>query len=269
MFSTMKNSLCLLAAAASTYALNGEIDNNTHPMVGYIVTYNSDGFPVSGCTGSLYNKTVMITAGHCGRDGFYSRVFFNDNAGESLYFPFGEFNEESLEYEWPDSMPKANFHSEFSFDVEKHDDYKDIGLYIFESELPYDGPFVNIPELNQLETYYNAENDATLSVVGYGNVQVKPYAYGKRQRRTTDVDIINLGGDAEKRGSVKVSANANTGGSCFGDSGGPAFINDGSDLVVGAVVSTGLKNCKGQSNYYRLDNQEVLDWLAGYGVVRK
>ncbi len=51
-----------------------------------------------------------------------------------------------------------------------------------------------------------------------------------------------------------------TGGTCFGDSGGPNFLND-TNIVV-AVTSFGLNgNCKGTGWGYRVDQSDDLDWL--------
>ena len=61
--------------------------------------------------------------------------------------------------------------------------------------------------------------------------------------------------------AILISFNANTGGTCFGDSGGPIFIGDSN--VVGAVTSFGTTNtCKGHNGAYRVDQPDDLAWLA-------
>ena len=63
-----------------------------------------------------------------------------------------------------------------------------------------------------------------------------------------------------------LSNNANTGGTCFGDSGGPNFIGDSN--VVGGVTSFGINgNCAGTGGVFRLDNRNAQDWLANFGIV--
>jgi len=60
--------------------------------------------------------------------------------------------------------------------------------------------------------------------------------------------------------SILLSNNANTGGTCFGDSGGPNFI--GTSNVVGGVTSFGINtNCAGTGGVYRLDRAWNLNWL--------
>ncbi len=62
-----------------------------------------------------------------------------------------------------------------------------------------------------------------------------------------------------------LSNNASTGGTCFGDSGGPNFLTH-SNIVAG-VTSFGINgNCAGTGGVYRVDRADDLAWL--YGDVR-
>jgi secreted trypsin-like serine protease len=64
-----------------------------------------------------------------------------------------------------------------------------------------------------------------------------------------------------------LSNNANTGGTCFGDSGGPNFVgsNGTETKVVGAVTSFGLNgNCAGTGGVFRIDRQNVLDFIRTF-----
>jgi secreted trypsin-like serine protease len=63
--------------------------------------------------------------------------------------------------------------------------------------------------------------------------------------------------------SVLLSNNHATGGTCFGDSGGPNFIDDTN--VIGGVTSFGLNgNCAGTGGVYRVDKADDLNWLADF-----
>jgi hypothetical protein len=54
-----------------------------------------------------------------------------------------------------------------------------------------------------------------------------------------------------------------TGGTCFGDSGGPVFHNG----VIVAVTSYGYTaNCRYLGGYQRVDIEVVQDWLATFGL---
>ncbi|MEW6568802.1 MAG: trypsin-like serine protease [Chloroflexota bacterium] len=60
-----------------------------------------------------------------------------------------------------------------------------------------------------------------------------------------------------------------SGGTCFGDSGGPNFIGSGSTEtnVIAGVTSFGLNgNCAGTGGVYRVDQADGLEWLATFGV---
>jgi secreted trypsin-like serine protease len=75
------------------------------------------------------------------------------------------------------------------------------------------------------------------------------------------LDQINTGfvGDF----SLLLSNNAATGGTCFGDSGGPNFL--GSSSVIAGVTSFGLNGtCGGTGGVFRLDRQNVLDFITNF-----
>jgi secreted trypsin-like serine protease len=62
--------------------------------------------------------------------------------------------------------------------------------------------------------------------------------------------------------SILLSNNAHTGGTCFGDSGGPNFVGDSN--VVGGVTSYGKNGtCAGTGGVYRVDRADDLDWIYG------
>ena len=57
--------------------------------------------------------------------------------------------------------------------------------------------------------------------------------------------------------------NAGTGGTCFGDSGGPLLL--GGEIV--GVTSYGYtSNCRYIDGYQRVEIGVVQDWLAGFGL---
>jgi secreted trypsin-like serine protease len=60
--------------------------------------------------------------------------------------------------------------------------------------------------------------------------------------------------------SLMLSNNAATGGTCFGDSGGPNYLGTGS--VIAGVTSFGLNgNCAGTGGVFRLDRADVLAFV--------
>ena len=65
--------------------------------------------------------------------------------------------------------------------------------------------------------------------------------------------------------SAKFSSNANTGGICFGDSGGP-ILTAGTTTIV--AVNSYVKNlsCAGTTGGYRIDQADDLAFLATFGI---
>jgi secreted trypsin-like serine protease len=75
--------------------------------------------------------------------------------------------------------------------------------------------------------------------------------------------LIQINGGLVGDYSVLLSNNAHSGGTCFGDSGGPNFIGDTN--VIGGVTSFGLNgNCAGTGGVYRVDKADDLNWLATF-----
>ena len=84
-------------------------------------------------------------------------------------------------------------------------------------------------------------------------------------RMKADVRLLNLVSNPQRTYS-QLSNNPSTGGTCFGDSGGPTFDNTNSLLVV-ALTSFGYSpNCTGVGGPYRLDQEDDLDFLADHGI---
>jgi len=79
--------------------------------------------------------------------------------------------------------------------------------------------------------------------------------------------LIQINGGIVGDFSLLLSNNAHSGGTCFGDSGGPNFMGSGSteSSVIAGVTSFGLNgNCAGTGGVFRLDRQSVLDFVGGY-----
>jgi Trypsin len=111
--------------------------------------------------------------------------------------------------------------------------------------------------------------NVTFTAVGYGLQMSFPDAASWKMQNDrvrmlatpylVQINVPGFTGDF----SVLLSNNANSGGTCFGDSGGPNFI--GNTLVVGGVTSFGINgNCAGTGGVFRMDRKRVLDWVSGF-----
>jgi hypothetical protein len=65
--------------------------------------------------------------------------------------------------------------------------------------------------------------------------------------------------------SPLLSNNTATGGTCFGDSGGPNFLGDDTSTLVAGVTSYGLNGaCGGTGGVFRMDRANVLEFVNSF-----
>ena len=123
---------------------------------------------------------------------------------------------------------------------------------------------VPVDSLDALKTRRGLQN-VTFTAVGYGLQQVNPvFVESQRIRMVAyphllQINVPGFTGDF----SMLLSNNHSTGGTCFGDSGGPNFLGD--TLAVAGVTSFGLNgNCAGTGGVFRVDRQWVQDFIFGF-----
>jgi hypothetical protein len=133
-----------------------------------------------------------------------------------------------------------------------------------------------VPQPDQLDALKTrrGRKDQTFTAVGYGLQKSFPDAaswkdVAIRVRMLATPFLIQINGGIVGDYSLLLSNNANTGGTCFGDSGGPNFIGSGAteSNVIAGVTSFGLNGtCGGSGGVYRIDKADDLDWLATFGI---
>jgi trypsin len=240
---------------------DGGFDNNNHPYVGLMVAQNAAGQPLWRCSGTLLNSTIFLTAGHCTEaPAAHIEIWFDADVEHGRPGNGYPLNGDAggTPYTHPQYDPAAFF-------------LHDLGVVVL------DAPFVRaqygaLPQLNALDKLKvrRGQQDVTFTAVGYGlqksfpdAASYKDQALRIRMFATPQLLQINTGFTGD--GSLLLSNNTNTGGTCFGDSGGPNFV--GSSNVVGGVTSFGINgNCAGTGGVYRVDRQDDLDFLATFGV---
>ena len=126
-----------------------------------------------------------------------------------------------------------------------------------------------LPDLDQLDRMARrrGKQNQDFTSVGYGLQRINPvFVESERTRMVANPRLIQINspgftGDY----SILLSNNHSTGGTCFGDSGGPNFLGDSN--VVAGVTSFGLNgNCAGTGGVFRMDRADVQDWLESQGV---
>ncbi|MBI3752155.1 MAG: trypsin-like serine protease [Chloroflexi bacterium] len=259
-------------AAAIRY---GDNDGNAHPWVGLMVAQNAAGNPLWRCSGTLLSPTVFLTAGHCvepsgdvTQNPTHVEVWFGSHIVTDTSYPAVGANHCAGIAGYPcqgdaGGVPVENPNWDASH-FWLHDD----GLVIFDD--PYWGTttYGQLPSANQLDSL-RVGHGTWFTAVGYGLQAAFPDAAGWKDQALKDRKIghpwlYQINSNLASGGTdLILSDNASSGGTCFGDSGGPNFL--GNSLVIAGVNSFVYNSqCAGFSGAYRLDHQADLDWINGY-----
>lgn len=242
--------LTALPAGAITW---GELDT-AHTNVGaFVVDWPGYG-PFQICSGTLIHPQVFLTAGHC-TDGL---------------------EEEGIEQVWVSFDPYA-LKPEMLLEVEAvltHPDYAwggnnphDVGLLILAEPVTDITP-ANLPSLGYLDDLKAAgvlrqkTEGAKFTMVGYGGILDWPppdITYDD-YRRVSVSEYVAL---VPYQLHLNQHIYKDNGGTCFGDSGGPAFYteSDGTEVIVG-ITSWGDAQCIVTGFNYRVDIPDTLDFIT-------
>jgi hypothetical protein len=264
--------LTVAFAAPAAAITDGELDGDGHPFVGIMVAQTEDGIPLWRCSGTMISDTVFLTAGHCTEaPAAHAEIWFDsgpiplgagypaagDNrcAGITGYPCTGDAS--GTPYTHPQYDPNRFF-------------YRDLGIVVLDTPHPM-GAYGQLPQQDQLDALKTARGqmDVTFTAVGYGLQKSFPDAAGwkdvaERTRmvahpKLNQINTPGFTGDY----SLLLSNNAKTGGTCFGDSGGPNFI--GTSTVLAGVTSFGLNpTCGGTGGVFRVDRSWSLDWIESF-----
>ena len=261
-----------LAASAIT---GGEVDSaNTYKNVGMIAFYE-DGARYR-CTASLVSPTVLLTAAHCtaGVTGKVA-VTFDWKVADAPPSPLPAAKDPSKGYTGSESTTYAFGDAYAHPDYSNFTDMKnwnDVGVVLLDKPINDITPVALAPRnyLNQFTP--NLLNKELFRIVGYGTeVRQDAAATGNMKPTPMSYPIVRRFADSpgQKLTSQILQTNGNehdnrgTGGSCFGDSGGPTFKN-GYQVTVTSYGYT--NNCRYLDGLQRVDIPVVQDWLASFGV---
>jgi hypothetical protein len=245
----------LLLAAVSTASATtfGVPDGDAHPYVGLIIFDDAEG-PAWRCTGTLISPTVVLTAGHCAEGAVAARIWFDADVDANPEYPFGgSTSVEGTPYYHPlyGGFPQTY----------------DVGVVVLDEPVT-DRGYGALPAEGLLETMVRKPaSERRFTVVGYGlQGYIKPFYSADRVRYRGDVTLIELNSTFAGGHSAKFTNNPGlgngSGGSCFGDSGGPVFVANSN--VVAAVVSWGITPCIGVDYQFRMDTPFALEFVQQF-----
>jgi hypothetical protein len=244
--------LTLTMAVPGSAITDGELDGDGHPFVGLMVAKNAAGTPMWRCSGALLDSTHFLTAGHCTYGAASVEIWFDADVGiPGNGYPFtGEAS--GTPYTHPDYIDAAFF-------------LFDLGLVVLDEPMVMD-EYASLPTLDVIDGL-KVGKKTEFTAVGYGLQLINPvFVEAERVRMVAYPHLImkNVPGFTGDF-SIMLSNNHSTGGTCFGDSGGPNFFRG--TTVIAGVTSFGLNgNCAGTGGVYRVDRADDLDWLATFGL---
>jgi hypothetical protein len=267
-------SLTLAGALPAPAITGGQPDGTGHPNVGLIAFYDAADGGRYRCSATLISPTVLITAAHCteGTAGV-TLVTFEAVIAETPPSPLptaadpaAGYTQEELEaagYLWGTPLS----HPDYS-DFTDLANWNDVGIVVLDEPVTGIAPATIAPEGYLDQFQQPVLNGTVFELVGYGTEvrqpetgpqKPQPMSYPLIRRYTTSPgqkltpQILQLQGNPND--------NRGGGGTCFGDSGGPVFLNG---YLVAVTSYTLTANCRYLGGYQRVDIPVVQDWLAGY-----
>ncbi len=240
--------------------------NNTFSNVGAFIVRAPSGRISPICSGTLIAADVFLTASHCTiffeRDlaplGFTAFVTFDNPV------PFGSLTSGSTNL-----IPVVQVVTNPRFNQSQSDSGDIAVLLVSAADTVGVVPAI-LPGADLLEelSSQNGLKNASFTVAGYGvqnrivgggtpfftNLNPAPRMYA----------FESFG--ALNKGYLRLSQNPATGngGACFGDSGGPNFLDSTGGPVLVAITITGDAVCRSTNVVYRVDTTAARAFLAAY-----
>jgi hypothetical protein len=244
-----------LSPSGPSRIVNGTFTGSAYPSVGALLfDYDSDG--VTGddlvCTGSLVSPTVFVTAAHCvvgfGTAPQFYVSFSSDVYGKGF---------------------KAIAATGYAFDPKYGHDQAhlhDLAVVLLPASATRGMTPLKLPPAGFLDEMAakGSLSKALFVNVGYGvsanRTGVPSFSFDGR-RYMSKSEFMGL--QPTWLGLLMNTSATGEGGDCYGDSGGPKFL-DGNPNMVLATVVTGDMNCRATTWDWRLDTPEAREFLKQY-----
>jgi hypothetical protein len=245
-----------LAVPTSVRAItNGQPDGNGHPYVGVAIQFIPDmpGY-VTVCSGSALTTRLFLTAAHCFDPSRPVYVSYKSGPPFSLQKDFteGTFHPD------PDwclgcgaGLPGFDSHDVAVITLDKKSN---------------PGAFAALPSAGLVDTL---PMGTAVDLVGYG---VQGFVRGGGQpgqvflfTRYYAPTVLVQSNNLQSTEFIKLQANpsSGTGGTCFGDSGGPDLLG-GTNVVLAVNSYVTNDNCAGVTYSNRIDLPDILEFINSF-----
>ena len=264
-----------VAAAVASFApsrvkaiVYGFVDtNNVFTNTGAFIVKSpttGDIFPI--CSGTLISPTVFLTASHC-------TAFFEQDLAPLGYTAFVSFDNPipfgDLTSRRTDLIAVTQVVTNPNFN-QSQDDPGDIAVLLVEANDTHGLIPATLPPAGLLDQLaaQNGLKNAVFTPVGYG-LQNRVTGGGPpffQDRNPVPRMYAFSGFNSLNQAFLRLTQNPSTGsgGTCFGDSGGPNFINYGGARLLAAITIRGDAVCRSTNVTYRLDIASARNFLAPY-----
>ena len=266
--------LALATVGIASAITNGVPDAGRHPYVGLLVSDSAPGVPGWRCSGALIAPNVVLTAGHCTDGAVATRVWFYEDVTYNHVpyplYPFGGAGSGAIEgtpytnplYRSPEN-PYGGGNGLPAFS------YRDTGVVVLDEPVVM-AEYAQLPTAGLVDTL---KNKTAIDFVGYG-VQEQIMAYpgqppqarwtGPRVRMYAPSELVS-GKFVHSAEYMRLALNpgGGSGGTCFGDSGGPDLLG-GTNTVLAVNSYVTNSNCSGVGYSARVDIPQVLEWIGTF-----
>ena len=247
------------ASPRSSQIINGE-EVPANDLVNQHTVFIFDSETNLTCTGVIIASNIILTAAHCIK---------NDPEYYQVYFSNKILDTHSVEKR---DVLKIEQHADYAVRQFMSIDHSDIALIQIRGEIP--AQYKPVP---LLQNYQSLLPNTEIIVAGYGAHELpaiedeadsegvlalaptKKFVFKRTPTlRKSTLQIAN-----PQYGQTEASVDqTNKQGVCFGDSGGPAFIENNGQLILWGITSRGSNKCRSHSYFTKLDTH--LPWIFDF-----
>lgn len=245
------------AVTGTSFIVNGQPTGNAYPNVGALLfDYRKNG--ISGddqwCTGSLITPTVFLTAAHCVITPYTppGSQFYVSFSSDLYATSFRYIKATGYAYDPAYGHDLAHLH--------------DLALVFLPRGSTKGITPLQLPPAGYLDALAakGALSKALFVNVGYGTSATRtgppafPYDGVRKSSRSEFMALTPTW-----LGLLMNTSATGEGGDCYGDSGGPKFLDGNPNMIV-ATVTTGDVPCRATTWDWRLDTPEARAFLGSY-----